>query len=79
MPQQKVRLKISETVYGQMIQHKQTAWLNEVQFKDEIMEYQQITEEEVRNVIKKTATGRPQGQMKYRIFGGKSLLWFILL
>jgi hypothetical protein len=42
------------------------------------MEYKQITVEEVGNATKRLATRRPQGQIKYGIFGGKSLLWSIL-
>jgi hypothetical protein len=51
--------------------HKQTAWLNEVRFKGETMEYKQITEEEIGNAMKKTSNWKAPGPDKIQNFWWK--------
>jgi hypothetical protein len=51
--------------------HKQTTWLNEVQFKGETMEYKQITEEEIGNAIKKINNWKAPGPDKIQNFWWK--------
>jgi hypothetical protein len=48
--------------------HKQTTWLNEVRFKGKATEYQEITVEEVGNVIKKTSNWKVPGPDKIQNF-----------